>query len=180
MVKKYAVAVVVFLALFLVASMSYAASEELKNFLKEHNTIKICIELKNSSEDDKVDIDRLKELLEKGFASRRSHKFIIVANPAESDIVLKGDVKEYMWTDTDPVDQVWGFGPAAMDAATSEHYARMQLQTEIVNAKNNRVLWSEKIQANMTKSIMPKDSSYELVYNRFVKTILIQIFKKRT
>lgn len=179
MLKKYLVAVVIVSVLFLAANMVHAASEELKSFLKEHNTVKICIDLKNSSGDGNVDINRLKELLEKGFSSRKANEFIIVNSEAECDIVLKGDIKEYAWMDTDPVDQVWGFGPAAMDAATSENYARMQMQTEIITADNKKVLWSDKIQANMTKSAMPKDASYELVYNRFVKTIMTEIFKKR-
>lgn len=178
MVKKIAIVSAVAILLFS-AAMVLAIPAEFKSFLEGRSNIKICVELKNSSKDDKVDMDRLKKLIEEAFASRKSHSFVVVSSPAEADLIMRGDITEYVWLDTDPVDQVWGVGPAAMDAATSDNYARIQAQVEMVDVKHNRVIWSEKVQANVTKHIMPKDASYELVYQRFIRSLMVELFRKR-
>lgn len=165
--------------------MSFAANtaicmtEGLKNFLNDNPTVKIYLDIGNTSSDKNVDPALIKKFLEEGFLARKSYNFIIVNSAQEADLVLKGDIKEYVWQEFDPVDQVWGVGSAAMDAATSDNYARMQVQMELISAKNNRILWSDKVQSTMTQHIMPKDSSYELVYKRFVKSFMKEVFRKR-
>lgn len=175
--KKYA-AVLSAAVLFFTAGRLSAMPQEFKDFLKDRGAVKIYIEIDNSSEDDKIDSGLLKKLLEEAFKSRRSHEFVIVKTADESDIVLKGIIVEYAWQETDPLDQVWGAAAVAMDAAASDNYARMQVDTQIVKPRHNRILWSDRVQANVTKHVMPKDTSYELVYPRFVKSLMTLLFKK--
>lgn len=179
MVRKYAVLVLIAAVLFFIAKTAIAMPAELKNFLDEHNnTVKIYIELKNSSGDNKVNISLLKKLLEESFTNRKSYAFVIANTADEADMVLKCDIKEYKWLEVDPVDEVWGIGAAAMDAAISDNYAAMQVETQIVDARHNRVIWNDKVQASVTQHIMPKDSSYELVYPRFVQSLGKELFRK--
>jgi len=86
---------------------------------------------------------------------------------------------EYVWLKEDPIDQVYGIEAAALDAAMIENYARIQVQAALIATKHNRTLWSDRVKATMTKGVMPKESSYELVYPRFIKSIMIEMFKKR-
>ncbi|MFA5146721.1 MAG: hypothetical protein WC515_05060 [Candidatus Omnitrophota bacterium] len=180
MVRTFVAAAVVSAALFCTALPASAATAEFQDFLKENPTVKICVEIKNSSGDEKVDANMLKKLIEEAFASRKSHNFIVVPAASEADLILRGDVTEYVWTENDPIDQVWGAGAAAMDAAMVEDYARIHVQSELISTKHNRVLWSDRVKATQTQKSMPKEASYEIVYQRFVKAIMIEIFRKRT
>jgi hypothetical protein len=151
---------------------------EFKDYLEKHGDVKIYTELKNSSGNSKVDISLLKSLIDQSFESRTSYEFIIVGSADKADILLKGDITEYIWSEIDPVDQVWGIGSAAIDAATAENYARLQAKMEIVAVETGRVIWSDKVQATVTRHVMPEDLSYELVYDRFVKSLKTILFKK--
>lgn len=178
MIKKFVAAVILVSAIFFVTNTVAWASAELQSFLKDNHTMKICVELKNSSGDDKVDMVLLKKMMEDAFVARKSYNFTVVQTAQEANIVFRGDIKEYIWTKDDPVDEVYGIGSAAMDAAFIENYARIQIQSELINAKNNSVLWSDKVKATMTKKDMPIEASYALVYPKLIKSEMIEIFRK--
>jgi len=179
MIKKYMAAALVAAALSFAVKPAAAIPEGLRSFLDGQDAIKVCIELTNSSGDDKVDINLLKEHLEEAFLARKAHRFTVVEFSDEADMILKGNVIEYIWLKNDPVDQVWGLGSAAMDAAMSENYARIQVDTELISAKHDKLLWSDRIQATMTQPVMLRDASYDLIYHRFVKSLMIELFKRR-
>lgn len=180
MIKTCVVTAVIVSALFFITKTVAETTADFQSFLKDHSSVKIYVDIKNSSGDDKVDINLLKKLLEEAFAARKSHKFIVVQTTGDSDLILKGDVTEYVWMKDDPIDQVYGIESAVIDAAMVENYARIQVQAALVAAKHNRILWSDRVKATMTKDVMPKESSYEIIYPRFIKSIMIEIFKKRT
>lgn len=180
MIKRCVAAAIIVSALFFITKPAAGATADFQSFLKDHSSVKVYVDIKNISGDDKVDINLLKKLLEEAFAARKSHKFVVVQTAAEADLILKGDVTEYVWMKDDPIDQVYGIEAAAIDAAMVENYARIQVQAALVAAKHNRILWSDRVKATMTKGVMPKESSYEIVYPRFIKSIMIEIFKKRT
>lgn len=173
--------ILIFILQFLsfLTGAAFGITAELKSFLQDYPTVRFYIEMKNSTSDDKVDKDILKKLLEDGLLARKSHRFVKAEKIEDADLVIKGDIVEYAWAQTDPLDEVWGVGAAAADAVILDNYARMQVRVELIKAKNKSVIWSDKIQSNVTQHVMPKDSSYELVYNRFVKSFMITIFKKR-
>ena len=178
MIKRYVAAAFMAATLFLTATTAFGTPEDFQSFLKDNPTVKVYVELTNSSGDDKVDINSLKKHIEEGFAARKSHNFTIADTAIEADIIFKGDVVEYVWMAEDPVDQVWGVGAAAMDALIIENYARIQVNTKLISAKHNHLLWSDKVKATMTQKVMPKETSYEIVYPRFVKSVMIEIFRK--
>jgi len=177
MVKRSVTAFVVLVSLF-ITDMALSMPEELKSFLKDRRQVRICIDLKNSSADKRVDTALLKKILEEGFLARRSYDFQIADTPDKADLILDGDVKEYLWQTVDPVDEVWGAVSTAMDAAIADNYARMQVQMELIEAKNSRVIWSDKVQSTVTHHVMPQDASYDIVYKRFLKSLMTELFKK--
>lgn len=177
--KRFLIFLLVPALLSAVTVQAIAATGDFQKFLKANPTVRVFVELKNSSVDDKVNLPVMKKLIEEAFLARKAHRYVIADAPSGADLIFRGDVVEYVWMENDPVDQVWGVSSAAMDAAMSENYARMQVRTSLVEAKHNRELWGEKVQATMTKASMPKEASYELVYPRYVKAVLIELFKKR-
>lgn len=181
MIKRcMAAAVVVSALIFIVAKLAVADTADFQNFLKDHSTVKVYVDLKNSSGDNKVDANLLKKLIEEAFTARKAHSFIVVQTAEQADLIFKGDIIEYIWMENDPIDQVYGLETAALDAALSENYARIQIQTSLITTKHNRMLWSDRVKATMTKKPMPKEASYELIYPRFVKSAMIEIFRKPT
>jgi len=179
-IKRYLAAVAAGLMFLFISKTSAALSAELKDYLSNHHDVKVCVELKNSSGDGNIDVSMLKKIVEEAFRDRKSYSFTIVNTAGEADIVFKGDITEYVWLENDPVDNIWSIGSAAIDAATKDNYARMQVASELVTTNNNRVLWSDKVQADVTVHVMPRESSYELIYKRFAKSVMIKIFRKRT
>jgi monomeric isocitrate dehydrogenase len=120
----------------------------------------------------------LKKMIEDAFAARTRYKFTVVQTPQEANIIFRGDIVEYIWMKEDPIDEVYGIGAAAMDAAFIENYARIQIQSEIIDVKKNSVLWSDKVKATMTKKDMPIEESYALIYPKIIKSEVIEIFRK--
>ena len=179
MVRKLAVLAVAIAALFFTVSSFAVMTVETESFLRNHNEVKVFVDIKNASGDEKVNIELLKTSLESAFAGRKAHKFTIVKTAEEADMILRGNVVEYVWSESDPIDQVWGLGSAAMDAAMQENYARIQADMQLVAAKGMTKLWSDRVQATMTKGVMPKDESYAQVYGIFTKTIMKEMFKER-
>lgn len=180
MANKFLRVVVVAVAFLILTIAAWAMPEAFKSFLQDNSPTKVCVEFKNSCGDEKIEVNKLKVMLEDAFAARKSHKFVISETPAGADLVLKCDIVEYVWQESDPVDQVWGVASAATDAASSDNYARMQVRAELIDVKHGRAIWSDKVQANVTKTPMPKEASYEPVYKRFVKHFMVSLFKKRT
>ena len=176
--RRFMAVVVLVSVLFFASNTAVFASTELQEYLKKHNSMKVCVELMNSSADDKVDVALLKNMIEEAFATRKAYNFTVVQTAQDADIVFRGDIKEYIWTKDDPVDEVYGIGAAAMDAAIIENYARIQIQSEIIDVKKGSVLWSDKVKATMTKKDMPIGESYALIYPKLIKSEMIEIFRK--
>jgi len=176
--KRFMAVAVLVSVLFFASNTTVFASTELQEYLKEHSSMKVCVELINSSGDAKVDVPLLKKMIEEAFATRKAYSFTVVQTALEADIVFKGDIKEYIWMKDDPVDEVYGIGAAAMDAAIIENYARIQIQSEIIDVKKNSVLWTDKVKATMTKKDMPIGESYTLIYPKLIKSEMIEIFRK--
>jgi len=176
--KRFMTVAVLVSVLFFAANTAVFASSQLQEYLKAHSSMKVCVELINSSTDDKVDVVLIKKMIEEAFATRKAYNFTVVQTAKEADILFKGDIKEYIWMKDDPVDEVYGIGSAAMDAAIIENYARIQIQSEIIDLKKNSVLWSDKVKATMTKKDMPIGESYALVYPKLIKSEMIEIFRK--
>ncbi|MFA5146732.1 MAG: hypothetical protein WC515_05120 [Candidatus Omnitrophota bacterium] len=180
MVRTFVAVAATLSALFYAVSPAMGAPADFQDFLDGNPSVKVYVEIKNSSGDEKVDANMLKKLLEEAFAARKSHSFTAVPTAGEADLILRGDITEYVWMESDPVDQVWGLDSAAIDAAIVENYARIYVKSELVSVKNNKVLWSDKVMGTMTQKVMPKETSYDILYPRFVKSIMTELFKKRT
>lgn len=177
--NRSVMAAIVAMLLLVSAAAAWAMPAAFKSFLDSNSVAKIYVELKNSSGDDKIETNKLKMMIEEAFANRKSHRFVVSNVPTDADLVLKADIVEYVWQEVDPVDQVWGPAAAAADAASSDNYARMQARIELVDVKHGRTIWSDKVQANVTKSPMPKEASYGSVYSRFVNRLMTALFRKR-
>lgn len=113
--------------------------------------VKVFIgELKDNTGKNEADLAALKTALESAFTERKSIRFRLVPSKAEADIEVRAAVTEFYFTEQDPVDMIAGIGMAAMDAVKQEHYARIQADVSVLDAKNDRALWKSSLKATMT------------------------------
>lgn len=132
----------------------------------------------DSSKDKKVDVASLKAGVEKALIERKSIKFKKADNPETAQLKIAIDVKEYYWSDHDPVDMIVGVGAVAMDAAMIESYAFMQADVSITDDKG-KALWSENIISTITKKDMSADDARGLIGDDFAKSFIKSAFSKK-
>ena len=133
-----------------------------------------------------------KKKLEDALIARHSINFVIVNDVKDADIAIYGDITERIWLEVDPIDQVQGISSAALDAAIQENYTRMQAVFSVERGekkkvlkslrrafKRSDVLWERKIQATITKGVMPEEESIPMVEDRLVKVFIRKCFSKK-
>ena len=149
------------------------------DLFEKKEVIKAYVEpVVNSSGDDGVDVNAIRDEVEDALAARISQKFEIVNKKAQADILIDMNVVEYVWTEHDPVDMVAGVASAAYDALKDERYARMQVTARIVYVKTDRQLWQDRFKATRTSPAMTKEESYGFIYKKIAKIFIVRLFKK--
>lgn len=137
--------------------------------------------------------DGIKKALENALASRQTINFKPVENEADADMTITCDVTERIWLAEDPIDEVYSAAAAAMDALTKENYGRLQAvikvqkggKTEIIKplmklARRGNIFWEAKVQATITKAIMPEEESKPLLEERLADVFIKECFSKKS
>jgi len=132
----------------------------------------------NSTGNRDIDAADLKKRIENAFATRMSYTFTIAKDEKDAKIVLKGAVTEYYWTESDPIDHVYGVGAIAMDMVKQDHYVRMQADLSMFLAETGHRLWTRDLQATVTHPTMTEQESYDMVNERMVEVLTRNLFKK--
>lgn len=127
----------------------------------------------------KVDLPALKKFVGEALTARKSLKFEIVPSREAADVAVETEVAEYFWTDHDPVDMIMGVGVAAYDAATVEHYARIQAGMAVRDAKTGRVLWKDKLMATVTDGKMPEADGPARASQKLAQDFAVHAFGKK-
>jgi hypothetical protein len=149
------------------------------DLFEAQNVAVTCIkEVSNSTDDKKIDRNAIKNAFVEVLTARRSHNFNVVKNENEADILITIDVDEYFFTEEDPIDQITGIAGVAMDAAVTEHYARIIANIEVALKKNGRVIWKDRTKATKDSPTMTEDESYDIMYNRLAKAFMKKLLKK--
>ena len=142
-------------------------------------TISVYVEnCTNSTDNKNIDVADLKKRIEHAFLTRMSHKFEIAKKESDADIILKGDIFEYYWTEEDPIDMVYGAGAIAMDVVKKDHYVRMQINFSIFLPDTGRRLWNRRLKATITNPTMTEKQSYDMANERMVEVLMRALFKK--
>jgi len=146
-------------------------------------------DVKNSSGDDKIDLNALKMRLEQILADRMprkfdfsgatpTKKFKIAKHVEDADIIINSVIIEYLWTDDDPIDMITGLPGIAYDALTKENYARMQILFTINNARRGTLLWEDTIRSTITDKDMTEEESYGRTEERIIKMFMKELFER--
>ena len=171
---------IVFCALLLYAGAAQAGlrRESMVEYFDKIGPVAVYIPLiVNTSSDSNVDLEGLKNEIEKALKNRISHTFNIAASEADADIVIDINVTGYYWTEEDPVDMIISPLAAAVDKAKDENYARMEMNVVITEAATGRVLWRKEVQSTITDDTMTKEASYGMSNERIAKNFVKELFR---
>jgi len=133
----------------------------------------------------------LRKSIEDALATRMTINFVPVSSENNADVVITCDIIERIWMKEDPLDQIHGIGPAAMDIAMSENYARMRAVFAVERGgkkvilkglrrffRRSNVIWKQELQATITKKVMPEKESIPLLEDRIVQVFMRKCFSK--
>ncbi len=160
-----------------------AQAADAPNLLKtfEGREVRILVmEIKNSSSEPSLDMSLMKQEIQDALSERKSIHFKNVSDPEAADLAVETDIREYHWSDHDPVDMLMGVSSAAMDAASVEDYAELHAEVTVTDVKKNRVLWKDRIRSAITKKPMSKIESVPLLAKAFSKDFIKQCFGKKS
>jgi len=151
----------------------------LYNRLSKKDAVKVhVLEVTDSSGKATADLKALKEELETALVTRLTLNFGLVPEKEDSDIIIGCDVKEFVWSDSDPIDMVGGIVPLAWDLVNDDNYGRMQAVFIVMDGKNNRRLWKGKLRATITHDTMTESDSVQMLNERLVKVFMMKCFSK--
>jgi len=120
----------------------------------------------------------LKQKLEEALTARKTINFKIVSSPGEADFKLDCDIKEFVWMEEDPIDDVHGIGPAILDVAIKQNYVRMQIDFAVTDTKTNKEVWQRLLKTTITKPDMDAAASIPLANEGIVKIFIRECFNK--
>lgn len=152
--------------------------KNLYTMLSEMKEVKVCVSsVTDSSGNAEADLAGLKKVIEDSLASRMTINFKVVPNQSDADIVIGCDILEFLWTDKDPVDNIYGVGAIVMDAVTTQNYGRIQAIFTVTDAKGDQI-WKKRLKATITSSTMTRDESIYMLNERLVKIFMRDCLSK--
>lgn len=179
MKMKSILMIVVALLAGTLSAQAAAGPNLLKTF--EGREVKIFVaDVQNSSPEPLFDTKLVKQKIQDALSARKSIHFTIVSGPEDADLAMEAELREFEWSDHDPVDMLMGLGAAAMDAATIEDYAMLRADVTVKDVKKNTVLWKSLIRSAVTKKPMSETESLPLLTDMFAKDFIKQCFGKKS
>lgn len=105
-------------------------------------------------------------------------QFKLVENPDEADISISGEIKEYKYSEHDPIDMFMSTYTLILDAMVSQNYVGMIVNYTVKNPKTNKVLWSRRLRPSVTKPDMSEAQSTPLIMEEAAKQFVSKCFKR--
>ncbi|MDD5643903.1 MAG: hypothetical protein PHO00_00425 [bacterium] len=187
--KKLLVFVFVTAVVFMFSADAAAARKHDKTLTEFVERLEVCrvyvADFDNSSGNPDAAPSVQKQMLINAMQRRTTQNFMVVDNPAEADVIIKADIKKFLYSEEDPVyDGIVGVGMTpvnpvglAMDIALTQHYVENEIAYDITDHKG-RKLWNGSVNSNVTKSDMPLSDAVELVGERSARNLFLKCFKK--
>ncbi len=169
-------------ALFLLSqSLCFAAPDnELSGLVNSKRPIKVFLkDFSNESGKDQIKAEEFRAEVEKAMLNRRSVKFEIVKDPAQSDVQVSCVITRFQYMERGPFKPSPGVGTMLLDAAASAalNYVEMFAKFTITDARTNRVLWEDTINEYRKKTMTPEES-IPFIYDRTARAFLWKSFGK--
>ncbi len=149
--------------------------------LSSSDTINIYVEnVVNDSGDTTVNANTITGIVKSVFAEETSPKFNVVGSKSQADIVFSGKIVEYLWKKKAPITAIYSPVALAIDMATrgKKNYAIMQIQYKITAAATGRTLLNQITKVTRKERNMPKEKTYEMMYNRAPMILDLDLFKR--
>lgn len=182
--KKLSNFVVVVAALVVIFSGTYSFGEEnmrWKELLKSSGPVKVYVEdVVNTSNDANIDVDKVKEIVDEAFKENKNTDFVILDSSDGADIIFKGTISDYVWSQKAPLTNIFPPAALAVDEATraNKNWARMELDYKIYDAKSNSLLLDYETQVTIKRPNVPKAKSYGLIYERARQILARDMFTR--
>ena len=177
--KKILFAVFMIGALLISHNAECRVKGNLYNVLKNKDQVKVFVhDTKDATAARKMDLGELRREMEDALTSRKSINFKIVSQKEDADIIITCDVKEFVWMEEDPIDDVYGLEGVILDAVMTYNYARVQAVFSVIDGASGKVLWTRKLKATLTQAEMDEEKSIPLVNERIIKIFMRKCFSK--
>ncbi len=178
--KKKSVFLIGLLSIFIIIP-AYSTDGENLFQLFEGKSVSVYVDdVKDTTQGHELDSALVRTKLREALRNRKSIHFQIVDRPEEAQIIIKTELKEFMWTDHDPVDMLAGVGMAAMDVAIIEDYARIQADIMVTEGRSKKVLWKYSVMATITQKPMSRTESIPLVTANLAKVFIKECFSRKS
>jgi hypothetical protein len=175
---------IVFLAGVFILSLcqgadSAARYETLYHLVKTGRIVKVWIgQFLNSTGNKEIKPGDFADALEDALRERKSANFVLVANPADADIWISGDIEKYIYQDVDPIDMALGWGGLAMDAVVKENYVGLEIAYTVKDPKTGRAIWSKTLRPSITKADMPEEGCLQLILAEGAREFVSRCFRR--
>lgn len=173
-----------FLAVVFVLSLSLAADsaaryETLYHLVKTGRIVKVWIgQFLSSTGNKEIKPADFVDVLENALEKRKSANFVLVANPADADIWISGDIEKYIYQEVDPIDMALGLGGLAMDAMVKENYVALEISYTVKDPRTGRVIWSKTLRPSITKADMPEEGCLQLILAEGARQFVSRCFRR--
>lgn len=162
------------------ASSAYADPNPVYEKLSRQGAVSIYVEnVVDATKDKKLDVAGLKTEIEKALAARKSIQFKVVNQASEAEYTLNGSIKDFGWSDHDPVDMLMGTAAIAVDAAKVEDYAFMIGDFSLKETKSGQLIWKNEVRATVTKGGMSEKDSLPLINEDMADILIRSAFGKK-
>jgi len=184
--RKYSIIVVVGILILCLAPIDSAFGDprrekSLYYLAKAKRPIKVYMgKFINSSGSEKIDPENFARVFGQTLEARKDIyiQFKLAENPDEADISISGEIKEYKYSETDPIDMFMSTYTLILDAMSSQNYVGMAVNYTVKDPKTNKVLWSRRLRPSVTKSVMSEDQSTPLIIEKAANQFVSKCFKK--
>ncbi|MBL7073053.1 MAG: hypothetical protein ISS33_04665 [Candidatus Omnitrophica bacterium] len=177
--KKVLLGVVICCMVLIAHNGECRPQDNLYKMFSKKDQVKVFVhDAQDKSNAQKVDLRELRQEIEDALILRKSINFEVVSNKAEADIVIDCKVKEFVWMEEDPLDNVHGVVDFVADAVMIANYARLQAIFTVKDASSGKVLWKRTIKATLTEKDMDEAKSMPMANERAIKVFIRKCFAK--
>jgi len=167
--------IIMVLVLALCSSIYAGDGNIIKNKAKQVKVYLVPTKISIDNKD--INQKEFDETLKSALKERRSVDFNVVDNEKDADYIVSADIKEYYYSESDPVDMITGAGAIVADMAMKENYARMIVKFSVDNAAKGKCLYNDKIIGTITEGVMPYKDSIPKMYSRVSRLFTVDFSK---
>jgi len=147
---------------------------------KNTSPIKVYLgEFKNTSGQDAVTPEMLKKEIEKSLLNRRSVRFSVVTNPAESDVQVTGEIKIFKYLEKGPLKITPSAGGIVLDAAVTmvTNYVELEVAFDVIDTKSGASVWKD-VNNLYDKKILKREESIPHICDKMARHFVSECFGK--